>query len=186
MVGWRHQLDGHEFEQAPGDSEGQGSLVGYSPWGRKELDVTQPLNKMTNYSAACMREVAVVSDSVTPGTAARQAPPSVGFSRQEHCRGVPLPSPTACARHALSGGVASTLGWCEQRCWGCGVHSHSPAQLPALWQLRLTPWGTQHHLHSCWHFMKVPVSTPLSMLLLCFSRFVSLLPLGLKVCGKWR
>ena len=26
MVGWHHQLDGHEFEQAPGDSEGQGSL----------------------------------------------------------------------------------------------------------------------------------------------------------------
>ena len=31
-----------------------------------------------------------------------------------------MPSPTACARHALSGWVASTLGWCEQRCWGHG------------------------------------------------------------------
>ena len=33
MVGWYHRLDGHEFEQAPGDGEGQGSLVCCSPWG---------------------------------------------------------------------------------------------------------------------------------------------------------
>ena len=50
MVGWHHQLDGHEFEQAPEDREGQGSLVCCSPWGRKELDTTEELNsniKMT-------------------------------------------------------------------------------------------------------------------------------------------
>ena len=35
MVGWHHRLNGHEFEQAPGDSEGQGSLVCCSPWGCK-------------------------------------------------------------------------------------------------------------------------------------------------------
>ena len=40
MVGWQHQLDGHEFQQTPGDSEGQGSLVCHSPWGCKELDMT--------------------------------------------------------------------------------------------------------------------------------------------------
>ena len=39
-VGWHHRLDGLEFEQIPGDSEGQGSLVCCSLWGRKELDVT--------------------------------------------------------------------------------------------------------------------------------------------------
>ena len=44
MVGWHHQLNGHEFEQAPGDGEGQGSLVCCSPWGRKELDTTEQLN----------------------------------------------------------------------------------------------------------------------------------------------
>ena len=38
MVGWHHQLNGHEFEQAPGDSEGQRSLACCSPWSRKELD----------------------------------------------------------------------------------------------------------------------------------------------------
>ena len=35
MVGWNHQLDGHEFVQAPGDSKGQGSMVCCSPWGRR-------------------------------------------------------------------------------------------------------------------------------------------------------
>ena len=43
MVGWHHGLNGHEFEQAPGDSEGQGSLVCCSPWGHKELDTTEQL-----------------------------------------------------------------------------------------------------------------------------------------------
>ena len=40
IVGWHHQLNGHEFEQAPGDSEGQGSLVCDSPWGCRESDAT--------------------------------------------------------------------------------------------------------------------------------------------------
>ena len=44
MVGWPHRLDGHKFEQALGVGDGQGSLVCCSPWGRKELDVTQRLN----------------------------------------------------------------------------------------------------------------------------------------------
>ena len=40
MVGWHHQLNGHEFKQTPGDSEGQGSLVCFSLWGCKESDNT--------------------------------------------------------------------------------------------------------------------------------------------------
>ena len=44
MVGWHHQLDGHECEQAPGDCEGQGSLAWCTPWGHKELDMTEQLN----------------------------------------------------------------------------------------------------------------------------------------------
>ena len=43
-VGWHHQLDGHEFEQAPGDGGEQGSLACCSPWNCKELDVTKRLN----------------------------------------------------------------------------------------------------------------------------------------------
>ena len=44
MVGWHHQLNGDEFEQALGDGEGQGSLACCSPWGHKELDKTEQLH----------------------------------------------------------------------------------------------------------------------------------------------
>ena len=40
MVGWHHQLNGHEFEQTLEDSEGWGSLVCYSPWDHSESDTT--------------------------------------------------------------------------------------------------------------------------------------------------
>ena len=41
VVEWHHRLNRHEFEQAPGDTEGQGSLVSCGPWGHKELDTTE-------------------------------------------------------------------------------------------------------------------------------------------------
>ena len=41
MVGWDHRLSGLEFEQAPGDGEGQGSQVCCSPWGLKGSDTTE-------------------------------------------------------------------------------------------------------------------------------------------------
>ena len=41
MVGLHHQLDRHEFEQAPGAGDGQGSLACCSPWGGKESDTTE-------------------------------------------------------------------------------------------------------------------------------------------------
>ena len=41
MVGWHLWLDAHEFEQAPGADDGQGSLGCYSPWGCKESDMTE-------------------------------------------------------------------------------------------------------------------------------------------------
>ena len=47
MVGWHHQLNGHEFEQAPGDGEGQGSLACCSPWGHKELDTNEQMSNTT-------------------------------------------------------------------------------------------------------------------------------------------
>ena len=48
MVGWHHQLDGHEFEQALGVGDGQGSLVCSSPCSRKELDTTEQLNEVNS------------------------------------------------------------------------------------------------------------------------------------------
>ena len=44
MVVCHHRLNGHEFEQAPGVDDGQGSLMCCSPWGRKELDMTEWLS----------------------------------------------------------------------------------------------------------------------------------------------
>ena len=46
IVGWHHQLDAHEFEQ---DGEGWGSLVCCSPWGHKELDTTEGLNRTESF-----------------------------------------------------------------------------------------------------------------------------------------
>ena len=44
IVGWHHQLDGHEFERALKVGDGQGSLKCCSPWGCKESDTAEPLN----------------------------------------------------------------------------------------------------------------------------------------------
>ena len=73
------------------------TLEGYSPWGRKELDVTEQLTlslqhgggrrKVEEKSLSCVRLFA------TAWTVAYQAPPSVGFSRQEYWSGVAFPSP---------------------------------------------------------------------------------------------
>ena len=41
MVGWHHQLSGHEFGQSLGDGEGQGDLACCNPWGHKESDGTE-------------------------------------------------------------------------------------------------------------------------------------------------
>ena len=45
MVGWHHRLNGHTFEQAPGDGEGQGSLVYCSQWGHKKSVTEQQQQK---------------------------------------------------------------------------------------------------------------------------------------------
>ena len=46
MAEWHHHLNEHEFEQSLGDGEGQGSLACCSPWGHKESDTTERLNKL--------------------------------------------------------------------------------------------------------------------------------------------
>ena len=56
MIGWHHQLEGHEFEQALGDGEGQGSLVCCSTWDHKESDTTE-LNWMGFPDGASHKEV---------------------------------------------------------------------------------------------------------------------------------
>ena len=48
MLGWHHQLDGREFEPAPGDGDGPGSLACCSPWGRRDSDTVERLNGTEN------------------------------------------------------------------------------------------------------------------------------------------
>ena len=64
IVGWHHGLNEHEFEQALGDGDGQGSLVCCNPWSRKESDVTeQPKNttKENLYSTRNSTQYAVMT-----------------------------------------------------------------------------------------------------------------------------
>ena len=56
IIGWHYRLNGQEFEQAPVDGEGQGSLECYSPWGRKESDRTERLNSNNNTSRAVVAQ----------------------------------------------------------------------------------------------------------------------------------
>ena len=55
VVGWHHRLDGHKFDQAPGISDGQGSLACCRPWGCKELDMTERWNSTNNPLKCCPR-----------------------------------------------------------------------------------------------------------------------------------
>ena len=63
MVGWRHQLDGHEFEQASGVGDAQASLSSYSPWGCKESDWATELNWTPWFTDGCLLTV-VTSQSL--------------------------------------------------------------------------------------------------------------------------
>ena len=65
MVGWHHQLNGHEFEQAPGDTGGQRSLACYSPWGCKEVDTMQQLNNKNKNSKIIQINVKIVNNAVS-------------------------------------------------------------------------------------------------------------------------
>ena len=92
----------------PGESHGRRSLVGYSPRCRKELDtISLSLSwgsQGKNTEVVChsllqwtmkvkVKSLSRVQLFVTPWTVAYQAPPSMGFSRQEYWSGLPLPSP---------------------------------------------------------------------------------------------
>ena len=102
IVGWHHQVKGHEFEPTLGDSEGRGSLACYSPWGHKESHMTEQLTLLQETRERCgpknwmyilqaedsqlpLSSVqfshSIVSDSVTPWTAAHQASLSITKSR---------------------------------------------------------------------------------------------------------
>jgi len=60
MIGWHYQVDGHEFEQAPGIGDGQWSLLCYSLWGHKDSDTNEQLKwPKLNQTTDVVREVVV-------------------------------------------------------------------------------------------------------------------------------
>ena len=78
----------------PEKSHGQRSLVGCSPWGHKESDMTEQQSTHTHTQLLLLlSRFSPVRLCATPQTAAHQAPPSLGFSRQEPWSGLPFPSP---------------------------------------------------------------------------------------------
>ena len=80
MVGWYHWLNGHEFEQAVGDADGQGSLVCCSPWGHKELDTTEGLNNnLTIYETYINGTLRTLSVSFPTCSDKQKACPSAIF-----------------------------------------------------------------------------------------------------------
>ena len=86
MVGWHHQLNGHEFEQALGVGDGQGSMVCCSPWGHKESDTTERL-PFTFHFHALEKEIATHSSIPAwriPGMGEPGGLPSMGSHRVGH------------------------------------------------------------------------------------------------------
>ena len=74
MVEWHHQLNGHEFKQAPGVGDGQGSLARCSPWGCKESDTTEQLN----WAEPWKPKVAITPSSMRKFIGMQAAPVSIG------------------------------------------------------------------------------------------------------------
>ena len=74
LVGWHHQLNGHELEQTPGDGEGQGSLACWGPWSHKELDTPERLNNSSSSKQISgsngSSDSSVENSCETPGTRA--------------------------------------------------------------------------------------------------------------------
>ena len=112
MVGWHHQFNGHEFELALGVGDGQGSLACCSPWGCKELDMTEQLNwtelvelevaillsKNLSFSTCKMKCKDAKSflscpTLFNPRDWSPPAPLFVEFSRQEYWSGLLCPPP---------------------------------------------------------------------------------------------
>ena len=83
MVGWHHRLNGNEFEQTLGDSEGQGSLECCSPWSHKESDISERLNN--KYEA-----VEQIVKSLPRSTRKRDGPGEQRGSSSRECRLSPL------------------------------------------------------------------------------------------------
>ena len=148
MVGWHHRLNGHEFEQAPGFGDGQGSLVCCSPWGPMESDMTENWTDLTG-----KRGETVVGSSIP---AMSQVGPCIS-SWMKQSSSTPL-------GHSLIPSLSfKILNFCELKVYGI----HSSILKISTWTKNvinsnrdfsltcLTPWSdlTWPHLNSFEHLL---------------------------------
>ena len=80
MGGWHHLLNGHEFEQAPGDSEGHGSLACCSPWDHIEADMAEQLNNNHTFRHGMIPACAMMSVGIVSVITSLDKRPTVQFS----------------------------------------------------------------------------------------------------------
>ena len=79
MVGWDHRFDGHEFEQALQVGDGQESLTCCYPWGRKESDTTERLNRLNYYDYPSVRSLRNQQNQGFPIALVEKAALKTGF-----------------------------------------------------------------------------------------------------------
>ena len=121
MVGWHHPLNGHEFEQAPGDGEGQGGLGCCSPWGHKESDMTEQLNSNNRWGKKGV-----------PAAASGQKPTC-------HCRRCKRQGSIPGSGRAPGGGHGNSLQYSclekpmDRGAWWATVHGISKSQTQLKW-----------------------------------------------------
>ena len=148
MVGWHHRLNGHEFEQTQGDSEGQGSLACYSPWGCKESDMTDWLN--SNITAKLHKVLG-------------QRPTHFAWKTDQPQPGV-TPAPSL---PAPQGPLTSGVGRSPDLHFGahctCSVLQQSQAahlsSLLWLWSFVPSAWSCLFLKFNCWK-LQSPVTSP--------------------------
>ena len=122
MVGWHHQLNGHDFEQASGLGDGQGGLVCCSPWGHKESDTTEKLNWTISFGGfPC-------------GSVVKNPPAMEEMQVRSLSRKNPLEEEMA----ILSSSLAWRIPWREE-----------PGRLQSIGSQRVRhDWATEQHTHN--------------------------------------
>ena len=133
MVGWHHRLEGHEFEQAPGVGDGQGSLASCSPWGHKELDMPEWLNWLTG-SQKCFTKARNTLKRKRPGAPLDLRHPIL-ISSTEACI-------TLTVRNKLIESLIATTLLCKINAWIIFFHRTTWHQGPTGVFLTLSSLGS--------------------------------------------
>ena len=109
IVGWHHWHDEHEFEQALGVGDGQGSLVCCSPWGLKESDTTELT--LGGRVCCCLVTKLCLTLLWPPWTVAHQPPVSMGFPKEEYWSGSPFLPPGDLSNPVIKLKSPAMAGW---------------------------------------------------------------------------